>query len=123
MAHYALIDNNNVVVNVIGGCDENETIEGFDSWEQFYGQLHSLTCLRTSYNMIGGVHKTGGVPFRKNYAGIGFTYDVEKDAFIPPKPFPSWVLDNETCLWRAPKERPEGNFIWSEEALDFVILS
>ena len=71
--------------------------------------------IQTSYNTFGGVHLTGGTPLRKNFAGIGFTYDSEKDAFIAPKPFPSWILNEETCLWESPVVKPEGAKIWNEE--------
>jgi hypothetical protein len=87
--------------------------EGYTSWEQYYGAK------RTSYNTYGGVHKEGGTAFRKNYAGIGYTYDEAKDAFIPPKPFNSWTLDNATCLWQAPTPMPTDDkfYEWSEDDL------
>lgn len=106
MAHYALLNENNVVVNVIKGRDENETIEGISNWEQYYGEFYNATCKRTSYNSAGGkrinpeTNETVDQPgYRKNYAGIGFTYDFERDAFIPPKPEGDWVLSEDTCLW------------------------
>ena len=89
MAHYAYIDSNNVVTNVIVGKDEEPNF----NWEQYYGAL------RTSYNTLAGVHALGGVAFRKNYAGIGFTYDPARDAFIPPKPSDEYVLNEQTCQW------------------------
>ena len=92
MAHYAFLDDNNIVTQVIAGNDGDE-------WEQFYSQEMGKVCKRTSYNTYGGKHKTGSEPFRKNYAGIGFTYDPTRDAFIPPKPDGNWVLNEETCLW------------------------
>lgn len=118
MAHYAFINENNEVVEVITGRDESEVVGGISDWEAYYQSLRSgLRCLRTSYNTFGGVHKTGGIPFRKNYAGIGYTYDEQRDAFIPPKPDPlffsvtdketgetknyQWVLNEESCLWDA----------------------
>lgn len=72
--------------------------------------------IQTSYNTFGGEHKLGGTPLRKNYAGIGFTYDREKDAFIPPKPFASWVLNEDTCLWDAPVAMPDDGKVyqWDE---------
>jgi hypothetical protein len=73
------------------------------------------TWIQTSYNTRGGVHSLGGTPLRKNYAGIGYTYDSQRDAFIPPKPYASWTLDEETCLWNAPVARPEGNYTWNED--------
>ena len=83
MAHYAFLDQNNIVVEVIVGKDEGEL--GID-WEQHYGEFRGLTCKRTSYNTFGNVHTNGGVPYRKNYAGIGYTYDEQEDEFIPPQP-------------------------------------
>lgn len=113
MAHYAFLDENNIVTHVIVGKDENE--DNID-WEEFYGAK------RTSYNTKNGVHLLGGEPFRKNYAGIGFTYDESRDAFIPPQPFPSWLLNEDTCDWVAPKPYPSETelFHWDEELLDWV---
>jgi hypothetical protein len=78
--------------------------------------------IQTSYNTHGGVHKNGGTPLRKNYAGIGFTYDRTKDAFIPPQPFASWVLDEQTCLWNAPVAMPTDGKIynWDEATTAWV---
>ena len=78
--------------------------------------------IQTSYNTAGGVHKNGGTPLRKNYAGIGFTYDRTKDAFIPPKPFASWVLDEQTCLWNAPVAMPtdDKRYTWDEATTSWV---
>lgn len=111
MAHYALIDQNNIVIQVITGKDEGE--EGID-WEKHYGDFHNLKCKRTSYNTRANVHANGGTPFRKNYAGIGYTWDEGRDAFIPPQPFASWTLNEETCLWESPVPMPEPieGFIW-----------
>jgi hypothetical protein len=97
MAHYAFLDENNIVTEVIVGKEESNF-----NWEQQYGLFRGQLCKRTSYNTIGGVHKLGGTPFRKNYAGIGYTYDQTKDAFIPPKPYNSWILNEQTCLWESP---------------------
>ena len=114
MAHYAFLDANNIVTEVIVGKDENE---GGIDWEQHYGEFRGQVCKRTSYNTRGGVHDHGGVPFRKNYAGIGYSYDPQRDAFIPPKPFPSWKLVERSCLWDAPIPYPnDGNrYSWDEE--------
>jgi hypothetical protein len=111
MAHYAFIDDYNVVTEVIVGIDETELIEGKDP-ETWYGEFRGQTCKRTSYN--------GNI--RKNYAGIGYTYDSQLDAFIAPKPFDSWLLDEETCRWQAPIPYPEGQLMyrWDEEVLDWV---
>ena len=99
MAHYAFLDESNVVTEVIVGKNENE--DGVD-WERHYGAFRSQTCKRTSYNTKGGVHLTGGTPFRKNYAGLGYTYDAARDAFIPPKPSADATLDEATCQWIVP---------------------
>jgi len=114
MAHYALIDENNKVVQVITGVNENELIEG-KSPEKWYGEFHNLTCKRTSYNTKGNKHSNGGEPYRGNYAGIGFVYDLVFDVFIPPQPFPSWKLNYQTFTWEAPIEKPEkiAGFKWS----------
>ncbi len=97
MAHYAVLDDNNIVTQVFVGKDEGEM--DWD-WELYYGAK------RTSYNTHGGVHSEDGTPFRKNYAGIGYTYDEDRDAFIPPQPYPSWTLNDDTCLWDCPVEQP-----------------
>jgi hypothetical protein len=77
--------------------------------------------IQTSYNTIGGVHQLGGVPLRKNYAGVGYTYDRIRDAFIPPKPFDSWILNEDTCLWNAPTPYPtdEKEYYWNESTLSW----
>jgi hypothetical protein len=101
MAHYAFLDENNIVVDVIVGLDEDQLIEGLDP-ETWYGNFRGQKCLRTSYNTRGNKSLVEGrEPFRKNYAGIGFTYDSVRDAFIPPQP-EGWVLDEETCEWMPP---------------------
>jgi len=113
MEHYAFLDENNIVTEVIVGKNEGE--DGID-WEQHYGEFRGQTCKRTSYNTIGGVHTGGGTPFRKNYAGIGYTYDAQRDAFIPPQPFASWTLNEQTCLWDAPVPMPTDGcmYYWNE---------
>jgi len=113
MAHYAFLDQNNIVTQVIVGLDEN----GEDDWEKIYGERSGQVCKRTSYNTRGGQHSEGGIPFRKNYAGIGFYYDEERDAFISPKPFSTWVLNEETCCWEPPTEYPQDGkgYRWSDE--------
>jgi hypothetical protein len=92
MAHYAFLDENNIVTEVIPGIDETELIEGLDP-ETWYGNFRAQVCKRTSYH--------GNI--RKNYAGIGYTYNEELDAFIPPKPTDNAILDEETCRWIIPK--------------------
>jgi hypothetical protein len=113
MAHYAFLDQNNIVTEVIVGKNEGE--DGID-WEQHYGEFRDQVCKRTSYNTVGGVHTGGGTPFRKNYAGIGYTYDEQRDAFIPPQPYPSWTLNEQTCLWEAPvaMHTGGGRYSWNE---------
>lgn len=78
--------------------------------------------IQTSYNTRGGVHANGGTPLRKNYAGIGYTYDAQRDAFIPPKPFASWALDEQTCLWQAPVAAPTDGkiYVWDETSGSWV---
>ena len=128
MAHYAQLDSENVVVNVFVGRDD--VVEGIDDWETYYAP-EGYTVKQTSYNTRGGVHydpETGEPSedqtkaLRKNYAGIGFTYDEARDAFIPPKPFDSWVLDEDTCLWVAPVPMPEDGeaYTWDEDAGDWI---
>jgi hypothetical protein len=119
MAHYAFIDSNNIVTEVIPGRDEGEN--GVD-WEQWYGDFRGQVCKRTSYNTFGNQHPEGK-PFRKNYAGIGYTYDATRDAFIPPKPFSSWVLNEETCLWDAPVAMPADGqlYNWDEATTSWVV--
>lgn len=112
MAHYAFLDENNIVTNVIVGVDETQTIEGLDP-ETWYENFRGQTCKRTSYN--------GKI--RKNYAGIGYTYDEVRDAFIAPKPLNSWVLDEATCRWQPPTPRPaEGFWYWDENTLSWIEL-
>ena len=133
MAHYAQLDSENVVVTVFVGRDD--VVEGIDDWETYYVPA-GFTVKQTSYNTYGGVHYTADdegnrVPsedqtkaLRFNYAGIGFTYDEGRDAFIPPKHFVSWVLNEDTCLWEAPVAYPEdGNaYTWDEESGAWVVV-
>ncbi len=122
MAHYAFLDENNVVTHVIVGKDEGE--DGID-WEEFYGAV------RTSYNTIGGIYRDPetnqpavdqGKAFRKNFAGIGYTYDKTRDAFIPPKPFESWLLNEDTCCWDPPVPYPTDGkvYYWDETSLSWI---
>jgi len=111
MAHYAFLDDNNIVTEVIVGVEETELIEGKDP-ETWYAEFRGQRCKRTSYN--------GNI--RKNYAGLGFTYNEELDAFIAPKLFESWVLNESTAQWEAPVPRPEGSHIWDETILSWVEL-
>ena len=99
MAHYAFLDENNIVTDVIVGRDEDDLIEGVTSWEDYYGNLTGQRCVQTSYNTHAGQHANGGTPFRGNYAGIGFVYDEELDAFIAPNPGDGWIFNEETFSW------------------------
>jgi hypothetical protein len=119
MAHYAFLDLNNIVTEVIVGKDEGE--DGID-WEQHYGEFRGQTCKRTSYNTKGGVHLNGGTPYRKNYAGIGYTFDATRDAFIPPQPYASWTLNETSCVWESPASMPIDDklYSWNEEQLAWV---
>jgi len=121
MAHWAEVDSDNIVTRVLVVADDKEDGQTFLANELGLGG----TWYRTSYNTIAGEHRNGGTPFRKNYAGIGFTYDSVRDAFIPPKPFASWTLDEETCTWQAPTEMPQdGKFYsWSEETTSWVVVT
>lgn len=115
MAHYAFIDENNIVTEVIVGRDEDDLAEGVTSWEDYYGAVRGQRCLRTSYNTAAGVHSGGGEAFRGNYAGVGFEYHEDLDVFVAPQPYPSWVLTDQ-FLWEAPVPQPEGDWVWDEEA-------
>jgi hypothetical protein len=112
MAHYAFLDENNIVTEVITGRDETEVVDGISDWEEYYGNRRGVKCVRTSYN--------GNI--RKNYAGIGYTYDEGRDAFIPPKSFESWNLNEDTCLWEAPVAYPEDDkmYTWDEDTTSWV---
>ena len=123
MAHYAFLDDNNVVTEVITGVDENIIQTDLDgtqvggsteAWETWYGNFRGQVCKRTSYN--------GNI--RKNAAGIGSIYDEARDAFIPPKLFNSWVLDEETCRWKAPVAMPndDGIYTWNELTLSWDLV-
>ena len=118
MSHFAQIDNNNIVVQVI--VAEQDFIDS--------GAVGDPSkWIQTSYNRFGGQHRLGGTPLRKNYAGIGYTYDADRDAFIPPKAFPSWTLNEDTCQWQAPVEMPTDGkmYTWNEEtqSWDELILA
>ena len=107
MAHFAKLGVGNVVERVAVVSNDVATTEqaGVDFLNSLYGSRDVWK--QTSYNTFGGEHKLGGTPFRKNYAGVGYTYNQSKDAFIPPKPFNSWILNETTCLWEAPVAYPE----------------
>jgi hypothetical protein len=122
MSHFAKIENNIVTFVTVGRQED-------DGKEQELCERTGDTYRQTSYNTRGGVHYTDGEPsadqskaLRKNYAGIGYTFDEERDAFIPPKPFESWLLDEDTCLWEAPVEYPTdgGMYTWDEASLSWI---
>jgi hypothetical protein len=122
MAYYALLDENNIVNQVISGIDETEDApEGYEDWEDFYGQFHSLTCKRTSYNTLANTHRDEGTPFRGNYAAVGYVYDETNDVFYEEQPFESWTLDTSTWLWEPPVAYPAtGKWTWDEENTEWV---
>ena len=109
MAHYAFLDENNIVTQVIVGRNEDEVVDGISDWEAHYAEVMGQRCIRTSYN-----HN-----IRKQYAGIGYTYNETDDVFISPQPFPSWSLD-ENHDWQPPVARPaEGMYAWNEESMQW----
>jgi hypothetical protein len=115
MSHFAKINSKNIVEQVI--VIEQEVLN-----TGHWGDPTSW--VQTSYNTYGGVHNLGGTPLRKNFAGVGYTYDASRDAFIPPKPFASWLLNENTCLWEAPISRPaaKGNiiYVWNEDTVSWI---
>jgi hypothetical protein len=122
MASFAKIGLNNKVIEVLSVV--NEVLHDSNGIEQEVIGIDFLTKLtgyplwkQTSYNTIGGIHKNGGTPLRKNHAGIGYTYDEDRDAFIPKKPFNSWLLNESTCLWESPIPYPQDNnrYDWNEQ--------
>ena len=108
MAHFALIEDGIVTTVIVA--------------EQDFINRQSGTWVQTSYNTARGQHKLGGTPLRKNYAGIGYVYDAERDAFYAPSPYPSWVLDEDTCLWEAPVAHPNNGLMynWDEATLTWI---
>ena len=112
MSHFAKIENGTVTQVIVVEQDVLDT--------GLFGDPNLL--VQTSYNTFGGVHVLGGTPLRKNYAGLGYTYDNSRDAFIPPTPFASWILNEDTCLWEAPTPMPtdDKQYSWDEETLSWV---
>jgi hypothetical protein len=134
MASFAKIENN-IVVTVVSVV--NEVLKDLNGIEQEAIGVQFLRTLynepnaiwkQTSYNTVGGVHNNNGTPFRKNHAGIGYTYDEDRDAFIAPKPFNSWILNEDTCLWEAPVAKPTGQleenqfYSWNESIINWEII-
>lgn len=113
MSHFAQIDENNIVIRVL--VIDQETIN-----TGAFGDPSSW--IQTSYNTHGGIHSLGGTPLRKNYAGVGYTYDAQRDAFIPAKPYPSWTLDETSCLWQPPIPMPGDGirYFWNESTQSWV---
>jgi len=116
MAHYAFLDNNNIVTEVIIGIDESD-----GDWETKYSKIRGQVCKRTSFNTQKGKHLKGGVPFRGNYAGVGYKYDQKLDAFIPPKPFESWILNKDSYCWDPPVPIPGSlvEYEWNENTISW----
>lgn len=116
MAHFAQIDENHIVRQVL--VIEQDVID-----TGLFGDPNSF--VQTSYNTVGGVHRLGGTPLRKNYAGIGFIYDSVRDAFIPPKPFDSWTLNENTCRWESPTEYPTDgkSYGWDEKTISWIEMA
>ena len=111
MAHYAFLDDNNVVTEVITGRNEDEVVNGISDWEAYYGAFRGQRCVRTSYNNN----------IRKQFAVIGGTYDEAADEFVALQPYPSWILDANND-WQAPEPKPEGLYVWDETALAWVAV-
>ena len=129
MASFAKIGLNSKVIEVLSVV--NEVLHDSNGVEQETIGIDFLTKLtgypvwkQTSYNTHGGVHDNGGIPFRKNHAGIGYIYDETRDAFIPPKPFNSWILNEDTCIWNAPVAYPtdDNKYSWNESTLTWDIV-
>jgi hypothetical protein len=136
VAHFAELDNNNVVLRVIVVSDEDAGPSPGLAGEAFCHDLLGGRWKQTSYNTRGGIHygpdtnvPDGKPEFRKNYAGIGYTYDDVRDAFLPPTPFPSWVLNEDTCLWDSPvpyptEPAPDGYYYqWNEPTVSWIVVS
>ena len=124
MASFAKIGLNNKVLEVQSVHNDVATTE--QAGANFLNNLYNTNDVwkQTSYNTIGGVHKLGGTPLRKNHAGIGYTYDEDKDAFIAPKPYASWILNETTCLWEAPTAMPDDDkrYSWNEETISWDLI-
>lgn len=121
MAHFAEVDSNNIVTRVLVVPNEQD-YRGNEYLSVDLG--FGGTWIQTSYNTKCGVHVSGGIPLRKNYASIGYTYDPVKDAFIPPKPYKAWILDEDCCCWKPPVPHPmDGNQYWWNDNTDSWVLS
>ena len=124
MASFAKLGIGNKVEKVLVVHNNVATSEqaGVEFLQNLYGSRD--TWIQTSYNTYGGVHRLGGTPFRKNFAGVDYTYDQTRDAFIPPKPFNSWILNEDTCRWEAPVSRPDDGekYEWNESTTSWDIV-
>ena len=124
MAHFAKLGVGNIIIEVAIVSNDIATTEqaGIDFLNNLYGSRDVWK--QTSYNTNGGVHKLGGTPLRKNYAGVGYTYDQIKDAFIAPKPYASWLLNETTCLWEAPTTYPTDGevYTWNETTTSWDLV-
>ena len=122
ISHWAELDENNIVTRVLVG--DNNDPAGDEGYQWLLDNLGG-TWVKTSYNTVAGQHTNGGTPFRKNYAGIGYSYDESRDAFIPPKPFESWTLNEDTCTWNAPVAYPTDGemYTWNEETTNWDLVS
>ena len=127
MAHFAKINQNNIVVTVNVVHNNELLIDGVENEQKGIDFLNTLfntndNWKQTSYNTFGGIHRLGGTPFRKNHAGVGFTYDEGRDAFIAPQSYPSWTLNEDTCCWEAPVAYPDDGkrYSWNEEITNWV---
>ena len=110
MSHFAKVVDNIVTQVIVADQDWVDALDG--NWVQ------------TSYNTQGGVHSDGKTPLRKNYAGIGYTYDADRDAFYSSQPFPSWILNEDSCIWEAPTPMPEdGRYYWDEDTTSWVEIT
>ena len=122
MAHFAKINESNIVtqVVVVNDSDGNNDTDGQNFLNNLFKTTH--TWKKTSYNTYGNTHRLGGTPYRKNFASIGFTYDSSRDAFIEPKPYNSWTLDETTCLWEPPVAYPSDgkSYEWDESNRQWV---
>jgi len=130
MAHFAKLDQNNIVITINVVHNNELLIDGAENEQKGINFLNNLfntndNWKQTSYNTLGGVHKLDGTPFRKNYAGIGYTYNENKDAFIPPKPYSSWTLNDDTCRWEAPVAYPDDGkeYQWNEETTSWDAIT
>ena len=133
MASFAKIGLNSKVIEVVSVNNEvlkdSSGIEREELGIQFLNELYKWPIWKqTSYNTFGGIHNNGGIPFRKNHASIGYTYDEDRDAFIPKKPYNSWILNENTCQWEAPIAYPvdsnvNNEYKWNEETLSWDLLS